>query len=90
MGELQILQKRLEDERSTENIIICTIEELSEVTQVLTKYLRNSSKFSINRLTEEVAHSTMMLDAIIHTFRLDDTTINSEKIEALRRCFDIK
>lgn len=85
--ELKILQNKLESERDINDAIYCTIEEMSEVTKVLTKYLRNSSKFSINDLTEEIAHSFLMLDVIKNRFNIKDEDIQHEKLLALKKCF---
>ena len=87
LEELKILQNRLESERDINDAIYCTIEEMSEVTKVLTKYLRNSSKFSINDLTEELAHSFLMLDVIKNRFNIKDVDIEHEKLLALKKCF---
>jgi len=85
--ELKILQKRLETERNINDAIYCTIEEMSEVIKVLTKFLRNSCKFSIDDLTEELAHSFLMLDVIKNRFNIRDEDIEHEKLLALRKCF---
>jgi len=85
--ELKTLQKRLETERNINDAIYCTIEEMSEVTKVLTKFLRNSHKFSIDDLTEELAHSFLMLDIIKNRFNIKDEDIQHEKLLALKKCF---
>ena len=87
LDELKILQNRLESERDINNAIYCTIEEMSEVTKVLTKFLRCSRKFSIDDLTEELAHSFLMLDVIKNRFNIKDEDIRHEKLLALKKCF---
>lgn len=89
MNELEKLQKRLEEEKEITDAIFCTIEEMSEVTKVLTKYLRNSRKFSIENLTEEIAHSLLMLQVIQHRFNILDVDINKEQVLALKKCFKL-
>jgi len=75
MKELKTLQKRLETEKDINDAIYCTIEEMSEVTKVLTRFLRCSKKFSIDDLTEELAHSFLMLDVIKNRFNIKDEDI---------------
>lgn len=89
MTELQILQTRLETEKDIKDAIYCTIEEMSEATKIMTKYLRNSSKFSLENLQEEVAHSLLMLNVIKNIFGINDESIENEQIFALKRCFKI-
>lgn len=89
MSELKTLQSRLEIEKDIEDAIYCTIEEMSEATKVLTKYLRRSRKFSIENLTEEVAHSLLMLNVIQHRFNISDDDIENEQVKALKKCFGI-
>lgn len=43
---------------------ICCIEEMSELTKVLTKYLRNSPKFNKEKLAEEIGHVLLMCKVI--------------------------
>lgn len=87
--EIDALQYRLEHERTKEDIIICAIEEMSEATKVLTKYLRGSHKFSKENLTEEVAHALLLLDTIKNVFELDHEQLEREKLHALRKCFGL-
>jgi NADH:ubiquinone oxidoreductase subunit D len=88
MSELEILQKKLEIEGDLYQSIYCTIEEMSEATKVLTKFLRKSHKFSIEDLTEEIAHSLLMLDIIKNVFKLSDENINNQKLLALQKYFN--
>ena len=88
--ESRVLQNRLIMERPVNNTIVCCIEEMSELTKVLTKYLRDSHKFSIDSLTEEVAHVLLMVDTMKETFVLNETKINDEILIALQKCFPPK
>jgi hypothetical protein len=63
---------------------------MSELTKVLTKHLRSSSKFSIENLTEEVAHCLLMINVIKEIFNLDEEDIDWNQLDALQRCFGIK
>lgn len=85
MSELNDLKKKLEEVKDTDQLIFCTIEEMSETTKVLTKYLRKSSKFSKNDLIEEISHSLMTLEAVKNRFKISDKEINDEQLSALRR-----
>lgn len=85
LEELKIEQKRLENEKNIFDIVYCTIEELSEVTKVLTKFLRQSKKFSIENLTEEIAHAQLMLDVTKNVFEINYEDILKEKLLALKK-----
>ena len=89
MTKIERLTRRLKSERTNENLIICTIEEMSELTKVLTKYLRKSPKYSIDSLTEEVAHCLLMINVIKDKFKLDSVEIEWNQLDALQRCFDV-
>lgn len=78
------LQSRLIKERDIENNIICVIEEMSELTKVLTKYLRNSSKFSIDNLIEEISHSLLMINVIKNRFEITEEEIEKYTLKALK------
>jgi hypothetical protein len=87
MSELKELQKRLENERDINNALICNIEEMAELIKVLCKYLRNSSKFSMGDLTEELAHNLLMTNVVKNRFNISDEEIENEQLSALRKCF---
>ena len=72
--------------RGIDNLIICTIEEMSELTKVLTKRLRNDPKFTIENLTEEMAHVYMMIATIQEKFDINDMDLRFEMIDAINRC----
>lgn len=86
-SEVEYLGQRLINERDRADIVICTIEEMSEVTKVLTKYLRKSGKFNMDDLTEELAHAFLMLDIVKRLFGVDDGQILSEQLAALKKAF---
>ena len=58
---------------------------MTEATKVLTKWLRGSSKFTPEKLTEEVAHALMMLGCVKQLFDLDDKNILDEQLKACRK-----
>jgi NTP pyrophosphatase (non-canonical NTP hydrolase) len=87
IDDLDMLTKKLAKEQSIEKTMICTIEEVSEVTKIITKYLRQSEKFSIEDLTQEVAHALLMLDTVKNVFNIQDEEINKHKLMALKKCF---
>ena len=88
-NELDILMERLEVEKDIIDSVYCVIEEMSEVTKVLTKYLRGSHKFSIDKLTEEIAHALMMLTTIKNMFSISDEDIKNEQLKALKKYFEL-
>ena len=90
MEDIELLKIKLATEKDIKDAIFCTIEEMSELTKVLTKYLRNSSKFSIEDLSEELAHSLMTLELIKNMFYISDECIKNEQLNALKRCFGIE
>ncbi len=70
---------------SEEKNLVCCIEEMSELTKVLTKKLRNSPKFNKDNLIEEVSHVLLMCNAIAIQYDLDERYISKEQLEAVRR-----
>ena len=52
---------------------------------MLTKFLRNNSKFSIENLTEEIAHAMLMLDATRDIFGITEDNIIKYQISALKK-----
>ena len=64
---------------------ICCIEEMSELTKVLTKKLRNSPKFNNDILLEEVAHVLLMCQVIAKEAGLDANDIFEVQKDAVRR-----
>jgi hypothetical protein len=90
IGEIKRLKIKLVQEKDMQNISVCCIEEISEVTKVLTKYLRGSSKFNEDILVEEVAHALLMLDVIKIAFNLDDKEVALEQLRALEKALPKK
>lgn len=87
MSDLNGLQQRLENIQDTVICIDCAIEEMAEATQVMTKYKRKSPKFTIERLTEEIAHAMLMLDVVRNKFSIPQSDIDEHKLMALKKMF---
>jgi NTP pyrophosphatase (non-canonical NTP hydrolase) len=74
------LVKDLVDVFGLENQYTCCIEEMSELTQVLTKLLRKDSIHSIHKLTqtakyklnEEISHVKFTIDVLCQLINLDE------------------
>lgn len=88
-GELINLRARMNREKPLKNSVYCTIEEMSELTKCLTKLLRVSPKFSVENLTEELAHSLLMINDIKIRFNIKDDDINKYQLDALRRLYNV-
>lgn len=89
LKELEELQTRFEQEKDVNHVLICAIEEMSEATKVMTKFLRFSHKFNKEYLTEEIAHTLLMLDVVRNIFGLPDADIKAYQIQALWASFNI-
>jgi hypothetical protein len=63
---------------------------MAEAIQVMQKFKRGSSKFTIEKLTEEIAHAKLMLDVAQAKFNISDNDIEVEQLDALKRCFKIE
>lgn len=70
--------------------IICCIEEMSELTKVLTKKLRKSPKFSREKVLEEVSHVLLMCSAIAWENAISDEEIYEEQRKAILRMNESK
>lgn len=79
------LIERVNNYNNKQTSIICCIEEMSELTKVLTKDLRYSSKFSKEKLTEELSHVLLMCDVIKDLYEINDNNIYSEQLNAVER-----
>lgn len=75
---------------SSEKSTICCIEEMSELTKVLTKKMRKSPKFNINDLTEELAHVLLMCGAIAKEHGIKEEDILDVQHHAVDRMLDEK
>lgn len=69
---------------STKNAICC-IEEMSELTKVLTKKLRNDKKFNRDILTEELAHVLLMCNVIATEYGISSDDIFNIQKNAVQR-----
>lgn len=79
------LKSYLITNRFLQNNIICCIEEMSEVTKVLTKYLRGREEFNKKDLEEEIAHALLMLDIIRERFHISTDAVKKYQVQALRK-----
>ena len=84
-NELKFLMQKYVQNKGVADGIICCIEELSELTKVLTKYLRVDDKFSIDNLAEELAHVRALTTFIQHRFGIPDDLIEEEQIAVIKR-----
>lgn len=84
------LRKEFIGDKNMHDMVVCTIEEMSEVTKVLTKFLRCSNKFDLDDLTEELAHAMLMLDVTRSIFHIESEEIVLEQIKALKKALPIK
>jgi hypothetical protein len=87
---LNTLKQRLINKKDEKNIFDCAVEEMAEAIQVMQKFKRGSSKFTIEKLTEEIAHAKLMLDVAQAKFNISDNDIEVEQLDALKRCFKIE
>lgn len=88
--KIQELKQCLLDERNTQLVMVCTMEEMAELTKVLSKFIRGSRKFSREKLVEEMAHVLLQVDLLKQEFSISDEEIQMEQIDALERCFKEK
>ena len=70
---------------STDKNAICCIEEMSELTKVLTKKLRKSPKFNIDILTEEIAHVLLMCNVVARECGINENDILAVQEDAVNR-----
>jgi len=85
MNKKELLQEKLLSLSNKSNQVICAIEEMSELIKVLTKYLRNSPKFSEEDLIEETAHVLLTVELIQKIFFISDKDILKEQLIALQK-----
>lgn len=81
-------QMRLTDERTMDEIMVCTIEEMSELTKVLTKYMRKSDKYHREDLVEEMSHVLFQIEVLKIAFNIKENEIEEEQLDAGYRCFN--
>lgn len=70
---------------SSEKNTVCCIEEMSELTKVLTKKLRKSEKFNIENLTEELSHVLLLCNVIAAEHGIHEKDILKEQMDAVQR-----
>jgi len=70
---------------SSEKNTVCCIEEMSELTKVLTKKLRNSEKFNREDLAEELAHVLLMCAVIASEYEITVEDVLKIQKDAVRR-----
>jgi NTP pyrophosphatase (non-canonical NTP hydrolase) len=70
---------------TSEKNAICCIEEMSELTKVLTKKLRNSKKFNRELLIEEIAHVLLMCNVIAAEYIISEDMIREVQKDAVKR-----
>lgn len=83
--EEQLLIEDVIQHNSREKNIICCIEEMSELTKVLTKKLRMSHKFTKEKLTEELGHVLLMCNVIANEYGISKNDIFEIQQDAVRR-----
>lgn len=83
--EEQLLIEDVIQHNSREKNIICCIEEMSELTKVLTKKLRMSPKFTKEKLTEELGHVLLMCNVIANEYGISKNDIFEMQQDAVRR-----
>jgi NTP pyrophosphatase (non-canonical NTP hydrolase) len=81
----QALIEEVVDHNTTEKNIVCCIEEMSELIKVLTKRLRSSSKFTTEKLTEELAHVLLMCNVVADEYGISYIDIYKEQQDAVKR-----
>ena len=69
------------------NAIVRTIEEMSELTKVLSKYLKRSKKFKMKNLTEELSHVMLMANVTRKMFGIKKSKIMKEKLDTWDKSF---
>ena len=75
---------------TSEKNAICCIEEMSELTKVLTKKLRNSKKFNREDLIEELAHVLLMCNVIAAEYIISEDMIREVQKDAVKRMEESK
>ena len=81
----ETLVDKVIDHNSSDFNTVCCIEEMSELTKVLTKKLRNSPKFTKDSLLEEISHVKLMCDVIATEHGLTKKDIFKEQQKAVSR-----
>jgi predicted house-cleaning noncanonical NTP pyrophosphatase (MazG superfamily) len=79
------LVQEVAESNSEEKNVICCIEEMSELTKVLTKKLRNDHKYSREKLVEEIGHVMLMCFAVAETNGITKEEIQDSWLDAIYR-----
>lgn len=83
--ENNILIDEVIEHNSRNKNIVCCIEEMSELTKVLTKKLRMSDKFTKESLTEEIAHVLLMCSVVATEYDISESDIYAVQQDAVQR-----
>lgn len=84
MNNKYLIEEVIEHNSKNKNIVCC-IEEMSELTKVLTKKLRMSPKFNRDILTEEIGHVLLMCSVIANEYDISEEEIYNIQQDAVRR-----
>jgi hypothetical protein len=68
LEERQVIYKQLENQKGQEHQILVAIEEMSELTKELTKFLREDSYTNTKKLCEEMADAKVVLEQLDRFF----------------------
>jgi hypothetical protein len=68
LEERQVIYKQLEDQKGRKHQILVVIEEMSELTKELTKFLREDSYTNTKKLCEEMADAKVVLEQLDRFF----------------------
>ena len=90
MGRNDELRRRLIECTPETDAIICVIEEMSELTKVLTKRMRRPPNFNFNDIAMELAHVQLMCEIIRVTFGINTCDIDTYEFIALQKALDEK
>ena len=85
MNNMDELIEKVLTHNASEKNAICCIEEMSELTKVLTKKLRKSDKFNCGDLAEELAHVLLMCNVIAAEYRINNDDIFALQTDAVKR-----
>ena len=88
MGQNDEMRRLLIERTSETDGIICVIEEMSELTKVLTKRMRRSPKFNYQDLTMELAHVQLMCEVVRANFKIPVRDIDEAEYYALKKALD--
>jgi NTP pyrophosphatase (non-canonical NTP hydrolase) len=88
--KLPELIKEYFEKYDSRHVEICAIEEMSELTKVLTKHMRSSRKFTKEKLTEELAHVMLLSFLLKREFKIDNELIQEEQKKALLKALGME